>query len=189
MSPIRFQEREPPAIKVQDVGQGRVEYLRAIDWMTIALRSFRERPVPASYSTEVKPVFDVFGNARIEEVQFEEVLGTLGDIEVLSSQVAATDYRYYLSFSYQHDDLVAVNHRLQAVRVVSAGGTFPAIPIANEEREGVAPAGIAFAVRNVTVPPEGRIGARVEAIAVGARITLRSLFIDFPIGEPTGDIT
>jgi len=184
-----FDKVDKPVIEVEDVTRKRVPFLRPIEWMAIALRSFRERPLPASYATEVQPVFDVFGNASVEEVQFEEVLGALGDIEVTSSQVPVTDYRYYLSFSYQHDDAVAGTRRLQAVRVVSDGGVFPATAIANEEREGLAPSGVFFAVRNVTVPPEGRIGARVEAIAAGARITLRSLFIDLPIGEPHGDIT
>ncbi len=184
-----FDKVDKPVIEVEDVTRKRVPFLRPIEWMAIALRSFRERPLPASYSTEVTPTFDVFGNERIANVEFEEVLGVVGDIEVVSSLVAPTDYRYYLSFSFQHDDAVAGTRRLQAIRVVSDGGVFPAIAIANEERDGAAPDGVFFAVRNITIPPEGRIGARVEAIAAGARITLRSLFIDFPIGEPHGDIT
>ena len=176
-------------IEVEDVTRKRVPFLRPLEWMAVALKSFRERPLPASYSTEVQPVLNVFGNARIEEVQFEEVLGTLGQIEAVSSLVAATDYRYYLSFSYQHDDAIAGVRQLQAIRIVSDGGAFPATAIANEERDGAAPDGVFFAIRNVTIPPEGRIGARVEAIGIGARITLRSLFIDLPIGEPHGEIT
>ena len=184
-----FKKEDQEVVEVQDVTRKRVPFLRPLEWMAIALRSFRERPLPASYSTEVQPTFDVFGNARIEQVQFEEVLGTLGAIEVFSSLVPETDYRYYLSFSFQHDDAIAGARRLQAIRQVSDGGAFPAIALANEERDGVAPDAVFFAIRNVTVPPEGRIGARVEAIGAGARITLRSLFVELPIGEPHGEIS
>lgn len=184
-----FGRLPPPVIEVQDITRRRVPFLRQIEWLAVAFRSFRERPLPASYSTEVKPIFDVFGNARIEEVQFEEVLGPLGQIEVTTSQVSAVNYRYYLSFAFSHDDAIAGGRRLQAGRIVNADGLFPFIALTDEARDGVAEAGRIFQVRNVTVPPEGRLAARTDVLVVGARITLRSLFIDFPIGEPTGDIT
>ena len=177
---------DPDPIPVKEVGKNPVPFLRPLDWVATSLRTFRERPLPSTYTTEAVPTFDLFGNARIENVQFEEVLGTLGDIEVTSAKVDPTEYRYYLSFTFQHDDLVS--RRLQPGRII-ANSAFPFVAIADEAREGVAPPNIIFTIRNVTVPPEGRLAARVEAIGGGSRITLQSLFIDYKIGEPTGDIT
>ncbi|MEE9263823.1 MAG: hypothetical protein V3V11_05155, partial [Vicinamibacteria bacterium] len=71
---------KPPPIEVDDIGRNRVPFLRSLNWMATALRTFREKPLPSTYFTDAQPVFDLFGNARIEQVQFEQVLGTLGQI-------------------------------------------------------------------------------------------------------------
>jgi len=162
-----------------------VPFLRPMEWIAVALRSFRERPLPSEYNTVAQPVFDLFGNARIEEVQFEEVLGTLGLIEVVSSQVPVNKYRLYLSFAYSHDDPI-VDREIFAERVVSVAGIFPFAPLTDLETRGPNDWRV---VRNVTVPPEGNIGAQVNALTVGSRITLKSLFVEMDVGEPHGDIS
>ena len=175
---------KPPPIEVVDVGAKSVPFLRPLEWIAVTLRSFRERPLPSTYATEAQPVFDLFGNARIAEVQYEQIDGALGDIEVLSPVVAADKYRLYMSMAYSHDDPTA---RLAiAQRVVSASGTFPFAPL---DDTALQPANEWRVVRNVTVPPEGRIGAQVDVLVDGARITLRSLFVELDVGEPHGAIS
>lgn len=181
--------KEPPPIRVKEVERPVIPFLRPLEWISVVLRAFRVKPLPASYLTEVRPTFDLFGNHRIDQVKFEEVLGTLGDTEVVSSKVPGTQYRYYLSFAFMHNDAAAPTHVMQATRIISDGGAFPIAPMADPVRDGAAPANQFFAVRNVTVPPDARIGAQVEAIAAGSRITLRSIFLEIPIGEPHGEIT
>jgi len=175
---------KPPPIEVVDVGEGRVRFLRPFEWLAVALRSFRERPLPSTYETSVQPVFDLFGNQRIEQVQYEQVNGTLALIEVLSAKVPADKYRFYLSMAYSHDD--PTSRLAFAERQVSDGGTFPFAPLDDLEIQLTNHWRV---VRNVTVPPEGRIGAQVNSLAVGARITLRSLFVELDVGEPHGDIS
>jgi len=179
------QPPKPPPIEVDDVGRNRVPFLRPLEWIAVALRSFREKPLPSAYFTEAQPVFDLFGNARIEDVQFEQVLGTLGLLEVTSAAVPAGKYRLYLSFAYSHDDPI-VPRDIFAERVVSVAGFFPFAPLDDLETRGP---GDWRVVRNVTVPPEGNIGAQVNALTVGSRITLRSLFVEMDVGEPHGDIS
>jgi len=179
--------REPPKprpIEVDDVGRNRVPFLRPLEWIAVALRSFREKPLPSAYFTDAQPVFDLFGNARIEQVQFEQIDGALGLIEVVSTVVPANKYRLYLSMAYSHDDLIP---RFSfAERVVSVGGGFPFAPLDDRESQS---AGDWRVVRNVTVPPEGTIGAQLNALTGGTRITLRSLFVEMDVGEPHGDIS
>ncbi len=161
--------------------------MRPLEWIAVTLRSFREKPLPSTYLTDAQPVFDLFGNARIENVQFEQVDGTLGDIEVLSSQTPANKYRLYLSMAYQHDDLAA--RLIFAERVVSVPapiGGFPFAPLSDVESKT---AGQWRVVRNASVPPLGRIGAQVDVLGGGARITLLSLFVELDVGEPHGDIS
>jgi len=180
--------REKPAIDVRDVSKDRVPFLRAFDWVAVALQSFRERPLPSEYSTEAVPTFPLFGNARVAELQFETVNGPLGGIEATLSVVPTGRYRYYLSFSFQHDDVV--DRYIQAIRVISDGGVFPQAPFTDPARDGAAPPNEIFTVRGVTVPPGGRIGASNRlGFGVGARIILTGLFVELLVGEPLGDIS
>lgn len=159
-------------------------FLRPLEWIAVTLKSFRERPLPAAYKTEVQPVFDLFGNHRVEQVQYEQVNGTPGLIEVLSAKVPADKYRFYLSMAYSHDD--PTDRIIFAERQVVDAGVFPFAPLDDQE---VRSQGQWRVVRNVTVPPEGRIGAQVNSLIGAARITLRSLFVELDIGEPHGDIS
>ncbi len=68
--PHRAPPKDFPPIEVVDVGGRVVPFLRPLEWIATALKTFRERPLPATYKTDVQPVFDLFGNARIEQVQF-----------------------------------------------------------------------------------------------------------------------
>ncbi len=178
---------KPPPIEVDDVGRNRVPFLRPLEWIAVALRSFREKPLPSTYLTDAQPVFDLFGNARIEQVQFEQVNGTLGQIEVLTSQTPANKYRLYLSMAYMHDDIVS--HVSFAERVISVPvpiGGFPFAPLDDSETQVPL---FWRVVRNSTVPPLGRIGAQVDAMGGGGRITVVALFTEMDVGEPHGDIS
>jgi len=169
-------------------GRAGVPFLRPFEWIAPTLTSFRERPLPSEYSTLVVPTFDLFGTSRVTEVQFETVAGTLGLTEVTLPQVEAQRYRIYLSFAFLHDDAVA--QVIQAVRIVPGpGGGFPFQPLTDPARDGVAPRNQWFTARNVTVPPEGRIGALAPGLGVGSRITLRGIFIEYAVGEPHASLT
>jgi len=161
-----------------------VPFLRPLEWIATALRTFRERPLPATYKTDVQPVFDLFGNARIEQVQFEQINGTLGLIEVVTPSVAEDKYRLYLSMAYSHDD--PSSRLMFAERVVSVSGVFPFAPLSDLVVQDTNHWRV---VRNVSVPPGGRIGAQVDSLVGGARITLRNLFVELDVGEPHGDIS
>jgi len=178
---------KPPPIEVDDVGRNRVPFLRPLDWIATALRTFREKPLPSTYLTDAQPVFDLFGNARIEQVQFEQVNGVLGQIEVLSSETPVNKYRLYLQMAYRHDDIVSrVSFAERTITQPIPIGGFPFAPLDDSETQ------VALfwrVVRNATVPPLGRIGAQVDALGGGARITLLSLFVEMDVGEPHGDIT
>ncbi|MEE8608027.1 MAG: hypothetical protein V3S55_10490 [Nitrospiraceae bacterium] len=177
---------KPPPIEVDDVGRGRVPFLRPLEWIAVALRSFREKPLPSTYFTDAQPVFDLFGNARIEQVQHEQVLGTLGQIEVLTSQTPANKYRLYLQMAYMHDDIGShVSFAERQVGPVPIGG-FPFAPLDDSETQVPL---FWRVVRNATVPPLGRIGAQVDAMGGGGRITIVALFVEMDVGEPHGDIS
>jgi len=174
----------PEPVEVVDVGSRPVPFLRPLEWVATALRTFRERPLPSTYTTEARPVFDLFGTHRIEEVVYEKVSGNLVQLEVLSSKVPETKYRQYLSMAYSHDD--PISRLVFAERQVSFGGTFPFIPLDDLEIQATNHWRV---VRNVTVPPGGRIGAQVNSLAAAARITLISLYVEYAIGEPYGAIS
>lgn len=179
------QTREPEPIPVKEVGKGgQVPFFRAFEWIAKSLTSFRERPLPGSYTTQVQPTLELFGSSRISEYQVEEQSGTLGSIEETFGEVAAENFRLYLSFAAIHDDPTA--HDVLFMRVMpTREGTFPVLSyrvfpqLANGEWA---------ATENILVPPEGRIGVTVRrptSMNPASRITIEALFIDFLIGEPS----
>lgn len=178
------EKHRPPPIEVVEVGEKPVPFLRPLEWVATALRSFRERPLPGTYVTEARPTFDLFGTHAIENVQFETVAGPLAQIEVLSAAVPEGKYRQYLSMAYSHDD--PTDRLAFAERVVSFGGTFPFVPLDDLE---VQVRGHWRVVRNVTVPPGGFIGAQVNSLAAAARLTLISVFVEYDVGETYGAIS
>ena len=176
---------KPDPVEVIEVGEAPVPFLRPFDWVATALRSFRERPLPGTYITQASPGFDLFGTSRFPEYGIEVVAGGVGNLEVFSARVAAGKWRQYLSMSVSHDDVV--NRIMRFNRVVQDDALgFPAIPF---EVSLALPAGAIFTARNASLPPDGRISGSVLAIAVGAQLTLRTLFIEYDIGEPSGDVS
>ncbi len=176
-------KRDP--IEVIEVGEAPVPFLRPFDWVATALRSFRERPLPGTYVTQAAPGFDLFAMSRVGEMRAEVVNGGVGNIEVTGARVAALRWRKYLSVSVSHDDLTS--RVIQLTRVIQDDALgFPILPWAVS---GPLAAGVILLGQNVTVPPDGRIGATVPAIGVGNQLTLRSLFIEYDVGEPSGDVS
>lgn len=175
---------KPDPIEVVEVGEQPVPFLRPFDWVATSLRSFRERPLPGTYVTQASPGFDLFGTSKVGDMAAEVVNGGLGNIEVTGARVAPFRWRQYLSISVSHDD--ATDRIVQLIRVIHDDTLgFPSLPWA------ISPllvAGAVFLGRMVSVPPEGSIGASVPAIDLGSQLTLRSLFIEYDVGEPSGDV-
>lgn len=177
---------EPKPIVVEVVGEKTVPFLRPLDWVATALRSFRERPLPGTYSTEAQPTFDLFGTAKLPDYAVEVVAGGLGGLEVFGSRIPANKWRQYLSVAVSHDD-GAASHILTFVRNIQDDTLgFPNLQF---ETSLALPAAVFFTARNVSVPPDGRIGSEVAAMGAGARMTLRSVFLELDIGEPTGGVS
>ena len=187
--PLRREPPKRPPVDVVDVGTRTVPFLRPLEWVATALRTFRERPLPGSYTTEAVPTFDLFGTAQLQNYEVEVVVGGISQIEVTGSRVPTDKWRQYLSASVSHDDVAAVGGReIRFIRVVQDPDLgFPQLTF--EVSRVPVLATDEMAVRNVSVPPDGRIGATVPVISVGARLTLRTLFIDFAIGETYGNVS
>ena len=115
----------------------------------------------------------------------EVVQGGAGNIEVTGAKVARTKWRQYVSISVSHDDATS---RVMFLHRVIQDDTlgFPILPFATSE---LLPAAISFPARMVTVPPDGRLGAFVGGIAAGAELVLVGLFIEYDVGEPSGDVS
>jgi len=176
---------KPDPIEVVEVGEAPVPFLRPFDWVATALRSFREKPLPASYITQAAPGFDLFGTSRVTEMVAEVVNGGVDNVEVTGSRVSPLRWRQYLSVSVSHDD--ATDRIVALTRVIQDDALgFPILPWAISEPLA---AGEVFAGRMVSVPPAGRIGATVPAISLGNQLFLRALFIEYDIGEPSGDVS
>ena len=177
-------ERKP--LEVVDVSGNEVPFLRPLDWVATALRSFRERPLPGTYSTEAQPTFDLFGTAQLPDYTVEVVAGALGGLEVFGSRIPDNKWRQYLSVAVSHDD-GAASHIMNFFRNLQ--DTLLGFPNLQFDTSLSLPAATFFTARNVSLPPTARIGAELAAIAAGARMTLRSVFLELDIGEPTGGVT
>ena len=176
---------KPDPVEVIQVGQKPVPFLRPLEWVATALRSFRERPLPGSYVTEARPTFDLFGTSKLPDYGVEVIAGGVGNLEVLTPRIAVTKWRQYLSVDVSHDDAPNI-HDVRFVRTVQdATLGFPSIPFASEE---IGP-GIHFTARNISVPPDGRIGAELDVIGIGGQLFLRALFVEYDVGEPFGAIS
>jgi len=166
-----------------------VPFLKPLEWVATALRTFRERPLPSTYTTEARPTFDLFGTHRLPDYTVEVIAGGLGNIEVTGSRVAAAKWRQYLSASVSHDDGTITGPKfLTFMRVVQdATLGFPVLAFAESRIALIA--GDLFAVRNISVPPDGRIGVSAPNMDAGAQMFLRTLFVEYDIGEPYGAIS
>lgn len=179
----------PKPVEVVDVGSRPVPFLKPFEWVATALRTFRERPLPSTYTTESRPTFDIFGTHRLPEYTVEVIVGAIDAIEVTGSRVAADKWRQYLSASVSHDDgTPGFSRFLTFIRVVQDPTLgFPQLPF--EESRVPLFALEQLVVRNVSVPPDGRIGASIPDLGAGTRMTLRTLFVEYSIGEPYGNIS
>jgi len=176
---------KPDPVEVIEVGEAPVPFLRPFDWVATALRSFRERPLPSTYITQASPGFDLFGTSRLPDYQVEQISGGVNQIEVTGGKVPAGKWRQYLSVSVSHTD--TTSRIMTFTRVVQDDVLgFPAMPFAASPS---LPRFIAFPERNISVPPAGRIGAQVAALTIGAELFLATLFIEYDVGEPSGDVS
>ncbi len=155
-------------------------FRRVFDWFSLALEPLGLTITPTDIFPAVSPTVDVFGSSQLRVTQAATVLGALGSIEVVHTRVPLGRIRIYQAMEYSHDDPIA--HVLTAGRVITSapGPGFPFIALRDEE---AAATGVRFAVRNVTVPPQGWIGVQAEAMSVGTRITLRVQWVELFLGE------
>ena len=160
-------------------------FLRPFEWVATALKTFRERPLPSTYTTESRPTFDIFGTSRFPEYQVEVVDGGANNIEVVGSKVPTDRWRQYLSASISHDDATL---RIVTFSRVLQDPTL-GFPILVFDVSAPLASGILHAVRNLSMPPDGRIAAQVPALTLGAQLFLRTVFVDYLIGEPYGAIS
>jgi len=182
---------EDPAKKEQRS----VQFLRPFGWLATALQTFRERPLPSSYTPTVQPTFDLFGSSRIEEFRTESILGALGSIEVSGPRVSTDKYRLYWSVDVFHDDAVN-DHKFLFARVVPDPVLgFPVNVFATTQSPNAFYPGITInehaAVQNVLIPPDGRIDVLVSipaSMPAGSRITMRNMFIELDVGEPAAGL-
>lgn len=152
---------------------------RALDWLATALTANRtENPILESYWSAILPTVEIFGSQRASEMQVATVAGDLGAIEVFHSQVVAGRVRHYLSVSYSSND--STPRKLMPGRIIPTAAGFPFAAF----RDQIEPIpGEELAVRNVTVGPLQRIAVQSNAMAGAARMTLKVVWVEFPLGE------
>lgn len=171
------------SVPVREVGRTGVQMLRPFEWVATVFQSFRDRPLPASYRTEVQPVFDIFGSAQIGNFVLSVTAGDLGGLEAFDSKVPGDRYRVYLSASTFHTD-IGVTHHITFNRIIPFTGLgFPVAPF-DSGSIFATPAFQTFATANYTLPPESRTSVQSITMGVGARLFLTTLFYELPIGEP-----
>ncbi len=165
-----------------------VPILRGFRWMATSLETFRSRPLPGQYLPLIQPTFDTFGTEIFgQEIGFESVQSGLGDLELLHTRIPRDRIRQYISLEWFHDDSIGAPRRLQLIRVLETAGGFPQIAIrpdrvmaggsgnpALQEREGT---------QMVVGMPNQWVGVRAGDMGVGARMTLRVMWVDMPVGE------
>jgi hypothetical protein len=172
------------SVPVREVGRTGVQMLRPFEWVATVFQSFRDRPLPASYKTEVQPVFDIFGSERVGTFTFEVSIGVLGGLEAFGSKVPGDRYRFYYSAECFHTD-IGVTHHISFSRILPDPLLgFPSIGFDSGSVFST-PSFQVFSTRNVTLQPEGRMTCRVTTMGVGARLAISALFVELPIGEPT----
>lgn len=157
----------------------RIPIRRAFEHVAITLdKKDAARQNLDAYWSGISPVVDVYGNARVAEMQYADVNGALGGVEATHTQVPEGFNRHYFAMQFSHDDAVA--RFLAPVIIVGTPTGFPAVAL--DDAQSVV-SGQLRAIRNVVVPENGFIGARISVIGAGARIILRVVFVDMPIGE------
>jgi len=179
----------PEPVEVVDVGSRPVPFLKPFEWVATALRTFRERPLPSTYTTESRPTFDLFGTSRLPEYTVEIIAGGVGNLEVSTSKTPTDKWRQFLSASVTHDDGTITGPKfLSFIRIVQ-DPTLGFPDLIFEVSRVALVAGDPFAARNVSIPPDGRLGVSAPNMDAGAQMFLRTLFVEYSIGEPYGHIS
>ncbi len=168
-------------------GNEPVQILRPFRWLATALQTFRQRPLPGVYAPIVTPTIDTFGTeAYGAQVQFASDQSPLGGIELLHSRIALDRIRFYISMEWFHDDVAGTIRQLAPIRVGEFAGGFPQQligPTVGLDGDGGGEDQQREARQSVIGLPGGFVGVRAGAMGVGARLTLRVTFIEFPVGE------
>lgn len=180
---------KPEPVEVVDVGSRPVPFLQPFEWVATALRTFRERPLPSTYTTESRPTFDLFGTSRLPEYTVEVIAGGVGNLEVTGSRTPTDKWRQYLSAHVFHDDGSILGPKfLSFIRILQDPTLgFPQMPFKVSRIKLTS--GDPFAVRNVSIPPDGRIGVSAPNMAAGTQMFLRTVHVEYSIGEPYGNIS
>jgi len=140
-----------------------------------------EPPQPGTVSDEIAFVHQVLtGTERLEQIQTVSVDGAAAAISVLSVAVPDTKYHYLLACALFHDDPLSrfldlgIQHDGgNTISIASSGGgTFPNFrPVQ--------------AARSFILPPRAQVRGQANIMAAGQVLTLKLLFLELDLGEPT----
>lgn len=164
-----------------------VPILRPFRWLATVLQTFRERPLPGSYAPLITPTVDTFGTEIFgQEIESDSIQSALGGIELVHTRVPQGTIRQYISLEWFHDDLAGTLRRLQLIRVIERTGGFAQFafhPDRVMDGDGGGVDQERDAMQMVIGMPDEFLGVRATAMGGGARLTLRLIWIDMPVGE------
>ena len=156
---------------------------KAIVWIRKTLEITERTTNPGTILGEIRPAIDILGWDRYSEIQSNVV--ALANTDRVSSSIVPIDFMlFYLAISGETNDAVnAFTHWLEIFHAasgntvaVTAPTTLP-VSAATIIRVGGLP-------KPVLAPPGDSMRARTApATAGGVTLTIRSLFIDLPLGE------
>ena len=162
-------------------------FRRSFPWVQKALTPVIPILGPDTFLSTLIPTVDIFGTQRIDEQQFQQVLGGPGNVEVFHEAVPADRIRLYSATELTHDD-AGQTHWIRIGQIVSPGpGSFSFAglssaalrPAATSPEAGEG----AIATRSIWVGPGNRVAGRAEAMGVGAQLALRLVWVELVLGE------
>ncbi len=155
-----------------------VEIRRQLEWIPRTFDARAGRATPSELAETLVGIFDAFGTSRIGEMQAEVLLGALGGLELIHTQVELQFWRYYISVEYSHND--GVNRLLAPARLVRG----PTGALISRFRDEISvPANQRLAVRTISVGPGDFMAIETRALGAAARLRSELVWIDIPLGE------
>lgn len=161
-------------------------FRRSFPWLQRTLTPVIPIAGPNEILSTLLPVVDIFGTQQIENQEFAEVLGGVGNLEVFHDAVPPQRIRLYSAIEMTHDALLPSWVRIGQIvspgpGVASFVGFQPAAlrPAASSPQQGEG----AIALRSLWVGPGNRAAGRINAIAAGEQLTLRLVWVEMVLGE------
>lgn len=153
-------------------------FRRRFPWIDRTLIPFAPAISPLDIVPACIPTIDMFGNEAWQNLQFEQVIGGLGQQELVHSRVPAGRIRYYASMEFWQSGVPQA--AIRAGRVITTRvATFPFAAL--RDTLFLVPDQRA-AVTGVTIPPLGWIGVQMPASAA-VNLFLRVTWVETSLGE------